>query len=169
MHDTPVTPARPQGRNLTKAERDDLIVSIVTRLQKGYASNYRLARDLKVNDRTIQKLRPMADAIITEQIPDRGIIRSLEIAKTYEMVAYLADLLEKEKDHKRKMDISRSMLGWSKHMALITGLNVETKINVNQKQLVITRAHPDAVKKALNGDNDVQRIQAESEQVIKNL
>lgn len=160
---------RKRGQRLSKAERDDLIIELVKHLAARYDNTHQLAKRFNVDETTIDRLRPVVDKIIANSIPDRNIIRSLEISRTYEMMGKLADMFEKAKPENSKLNITHAMLGWSKHMALITGLNVETKVNVNQKQLVITRAHPDAVKKALNGHEDIERIQIESERVIKNL
>lgn len=164
---------RKNGERLTRQERDDLIIELVKCLQNGHTSTYELAQLLKISGPTVDRLRPMADKIIINTLPDRNTIRALEIQRTYRMIEKLSLAFDGEKkyrpSHKMRMDISARILGFSKHLALITGLNVETKVNVNQKQLVITRAHPDAVKKALNNDTDIERIQIESEQTIKNL
>lgn len=168
--DTGVIRKRKHGERLTKAERDDLIIELVKALQNGHTSTYELAKLLKVSGSTVDRLRPMADKVLLTTLPDRNTVRALEIQRTYRSMERLAMKLSNEKlalDSYLRID--KSMQGWSKHLALITGLNIETKVNVNQKQLVITRAHPEAVKKALNGDNDVERIQIEAEQTIKNL
>lgn len=144
------TPAkRPVGQRLTKGERDQLLVDMVGLLQTGYATNRQLAATLHVNPKTAEKLRPLADQIIAQDTPDRNIIRNLSVRRATTMIERLVNKLD-DLSLSDELKVHDKIVKYSQHLALITGLNVETKINIDHKKLVITRAHPDALRKAID-------------------
>lgn len=134
---------------MTATERSDLLADLVDHLLAGVYSDNGLAKLCKVDRDTVKRYKPAAFKIIANTQVDQNQIRTLEIQRTYTRI----DTLYKELDQKKlsvkdKMAIHNQIAKAESHLALITGLNVQTTINVNRKQLVITRAHPADVKKA---------------------
>lgn len=146
------------GKRLSKAERDQLLIDLINLLQTGYATNHKLAELLKVNDRTVAKLRPVADQIIAMNTPDRNIIRNLAVSRATKMIERLVGIVENTETPlaiDKELKVHDKIVRYSQHLALITGLNTEVHVNVDAKKLVITRAHPSAVKKALKETNAI--------------
>lgn len=143
-----ITPKK-RGQQLQNAERLIVIAKLVEELSNGYMSTYALSKKLRLNRATIEAYRPLADKLITETRLDRGVIRNLQVRRTYKLIEMLMDDLKKIDS--TPLDVSTKMATKSKiysqiakfsqHLALITGLNVETQVNVNPKQLVIIRAN----------------------------
>lgn len=129
-----------RGQALTNAQKATLIDKMLTKLESGYMSTNQLAKELQVSRRTIDRFRPMVDKRIADKQPDRSIIRNLQIQRTYKIIEMLMNDLNKTKDDKTRQGYYNQIAKFSSHLALITGLNIETQINVNQDQLVIIRA-----------------------------
>jgi len=142
------TAIRPRSQQMTSPERADLIASLVEHMLKGLYSDNKLAELCQVDRRTITRYKPAAIKIIGATKIDRANVRALQIQRVYTRLERLNAEFETEMTLKERMAVHGQITKLEQHLALITGLNVETKINVDHKQLVITRAHPSAVKKA---------------------
>ena len=145
------TAIRKQGTRLTKVERQELLLGLIDALQSGYMSKLSLARKLNVSRQTIDSLMPEAEAVFATVTKDRNIIRNLQVQRTYAMIDRLAGKLDNE-EHlptlKEELAIHDKIIKYGQHLALITGLNVETHINVDSKQLVIIRPATEPSKDA---------------------
>ena len=84
-------------------------------------------------------MRPTADELIGKMKLDRNAIRVLQIRRTYQLIEGLMTDLKGADTIKEKSMLYGNIFKFSSHLALITGLNVETQVNVDQKQLVIIR------------------------------
>lgn len=145
------TAIRKQGTRLTKIERQQLLLELIDALQSGYMSKLSLARKLNVSRQTIDSLLPEAEAVFATVTKDRNIIRNLQVQRTYAMIDRLSTKLDDEEHKpslKEELAIHDKIIKYGQHLALITGLNVETHINVDHKQLVIIRPAQDANKPA---------------------
>lgn len=148
MDTTQVIAKKPQGKKLVNAERTVLIAKMVELLGQGYMSTYALAKQLNVSRITIDSYRPLVDNIIANTKIDRNVIRNLQLKRTYQIIEQLMDEL-KAKDSKgnstltikEKTALYNSIYKFSSHLALITGLNVETHVNIDPTKLVIIRAN----------------------------
>lgn len=133
--------ARPHGRTLSVAERNVLIAKMLDKLCEGYISTYKLAKDLRVNRSTIESYRPLVDKIIADTKLDRNVIRNLQVRRTYELIEQLMMDLKASHSVKDRALIYASIYKFSSHLALITGLNVETQVHVDPTKLVIIRSN----------------------------
>jgi hypothetical protein len=132
---------RSKGQRLQNAERLVLIGKLVDMLSEGYMSTYKLSKQLRIPKQTIETYRPLADKLIAENKIDRNVIRNLQIKRTYLIIEHLMEDLKQARDIKSKSLIYGSIYKFSSHLALITGLNVETHVNVDPTKLVIIRSN----------------------------
>lgn len=140
-----------RGQQLQNAERLVLIGKLVDLLSEGYMSTYALSKRLKIPKQTIDTYRPLADKLIAESTLDRNVIRNLQIKRTYLLIEELmTDLKQKKLSVKEKSLIYGSIYKFSSHLALITGLNVETHVNIDPTKLVIIRSNKAKVSDRLN-------------------
>ena len=129
-----------QGERLVNAERTVLISKLVDLLCEGYISTNSLSKKLKVSRDTIETYRPLADELIGKLKLDRNVIRNLQIRRTYELIEGLIGELKQAKTAKDKTLFYNQIYKFSSHLALITGLNVETHVNIDPQKLVIIRS-----------------------------
>lgn len=128
-------------KQLQIAERNVLIAKMVDLLGEGWISSGKLAKQLRVNRATIESYRPLVDEIISKTKIDRNVIRNLQLKRTYLLIEKLMEDLNAARDLKEKSLIYNSIYKFSSHLALITGLNVETHVNIDPTKLVIIRAN----------------------------
>lgn len=146
------------GRQLTVAKRNVLISKMIDHMVEGYTSTHSLAKKLRVDRRTIDRYKPFADEIIAKSKFDRNAIRALQIRRTYTIIESLMNELNdlnktylrldehgkkvhyKSSSVKERVAIYGQIFKFSSHLALITGLNVETQVHVDAKKLVIVRS-----------------------------
>jgi hypothetical protein len=133
--------SKPNGGRLTNAKRTVLIAKMFDALSNGYMSTYALSKQLKVNRVTIDSYRPLVDELIGKQKIERNVIRNLQLKRTYNIIEMLMDDLKRSTDDKVRHGYYNQIAKFSQHLALITGLNIETQVNVDQHQLVIIRAN----------------------------
>lgn len=144
------------GQRLTNAKRTVLIAKMFDALTQGYMSSYALSKQLKVSIPTIDSYRPLVDELIGKQKIERNVIRNLELQRAYKIIEMLmVDLQDIDNTYKEverttrsidskiktKTNIYNQIAKHSSRIALITGLNIETQVNVDQHQLVIIRAN----------------------------
>ncbi|HKR81395.1 MAG TPA: hypothetical protein VJR27_00130 [Candidatus Saccharimonadales bacterium] len=130
---------RRRGQQLSTAEKMQLTQELVKLLEQGYKSDLALAKELGVNTTTIRRYKPYADEIIRNTKLDRNFLRNLQIQRTQRLIERLAiDLDNAETAHEKSM-IHNNIIKYFQHLALITGLNVETQVHVDPKKLVIIR------------------------------
>jgi hypothetical protein len=148
------------GHQMVQAKRMILIGKMYDLLTSGYMTTYALSRELGVSRKAIDLYRPLVDDLISKSKLDRTVIRNLELQRAYRVIEKLMeDLNEIEEAYKplvggdalnaasyidRKIKaktlIYNQIAKHSSRTALITGLNIETQVNVDQHQLVIIRA-----------------------------
>jgi hypothetical protein len=129
------------GQRLVNAERTLLISKMLDLLCNGYISTNALAKQLKVSRDTVATYRPVVDDLIGKQKFDRNIIRNLQLQRTYNILEQLMIDLKAAKEVDDRAKIYGSIYKFSSHLALITGLNVETHVTVDPTKLVIIRAN----------------------------
>lgn len=144
MDVSPVISKKKSGQQLVNAERNVLISKLVDYLCEGYMSTNSLARKMGVSRVTIEKYRPLADELIGKMKLDRNVIRNLQIRRTYELIEQLMSDLKAITPSidtvKPRAQIYANIFKFSSHLALITGLNVETTVNIDPQKLVIIRS-----------------------------
>jgi hypothetical protein len=140
MDTTAVTAPKKPGEQLKTAERLVLVSKILDELSAGYMSTYALAKKLRTSKQTIDRYRPLADKIIAEQKLDRNVIRNLQIKRTYVLIEQLMEDLKASKEAKDRALYYNQIYKFSSHLALITGLNVETHVIADPTKLVIIRS-----------------------------
>lgn len=149
MKTTTLTDHRP-GQQMLAAERVEFVAKLVEIMLTGLYSDNKLAQMLKADRTTVNKYKPAALKLITAAKLDQSNIRALQVQRAYNRIERLTlELDDKHLTVKDRMAVHNQITKLEQHLALITGLNVETKINVDHKKLVIVRAHPDSIKKAL--------------------
>lgn len=141
MDIAPVLDKKKRGQQLVNAERQVLISKIVDMLCEGYMSTHALSKKLRVARGTIEAYRPIADELIAKMKLDRNVIRNLQVRRTYELIEQLMTDLKATKDAKERSMVYGNIYKFSSHLALITGLNVETHVTVDPTKLVIIRAN----------------------------
>lgn len=135
------------GQKMTISERQELIGCLVDELTTGMYSDRELSRKLNVGRSQIVKYKPYALKLIATTKIDRPSIRVLQIQRVYNRIEQLNNEFQPNQSIKDKMSIHNQLTKLEQHLAMIAGLNIETQININQKQLVITRANPKDVRK----------------------
>lgn len=141
MEVTEELPKLKRGQQLVNAQRLIVIAKLVEELSKGYMSTYALSKKLKLSKDMINIYRPLADKLIAEHSFDRNVVRNLEVKRTYQLIEYLMDDLKSTKVLRDKIMIHGAIYKHSSHLALITGLNVETHVNIDPTKLVIIRSN----------------------------
>lgn len=140
-----------QGQGLNVEQRNDLVANLVEEMLKGYQSDRKLSTILKVSRKTVVRYKHLAMKLIAAAKLDQPQVRALQMQRLYQDMENLTTELKAEGlTVKDKMSIYNQRAKINQQIALIAGLNIETKINIDHKKLVITRAHPDAIKKALH-------------------
>ena len=137
-NDPPKTP-RKRGEQMTIAARNVLIAKVLDYMSEGVMSTRELAKRTGVSRPTIDRIRPLVDEIIGRDKIDRNIIRNLQIRRTYELIEMLMNDLKLCQSIKERSIIYGNIFKFSSHLALITGLNIETQVNLDAKQLVVIR------------------------------
>lgn len=150
MDNTQVLEPKRNGQRLVNAERLVLVSKMVDLLCEGYQSTFMLSKKLRVSRPTIEAYRPLADEMIGKLKLDRNVIRNLQVRRTYELIEQLMMDLKATKGVKERSLIYGSIYKFSSHLALITGLNVETHVNIDPTKLVIIRANQKHTKDRLN-------------------
>lgn len=151
MDESVLSARKGSDRQLTVVERNVLIAKLVDKLSEGYLSTHALSKQLKVTRATIDRYRPLADELIGKFKFDRNIIRNLQLKRTYLIIEQLMqDLSDKKLSVKEKSLIYGSIYKFSSHLALITGLNVETHVNIDPTKLVIIRSNKKHVEDRVN-------------------
>ena len=158
MNGTTDTVRLTTGKQLTVARRNALISKMIDYMVEGYTSTNSLAKKLNCTRRTVDRYKPFADELISKQKFDRNAIRALQIRRTYQIIESLMDELKdlnevittvddqgnehsyKRSSVKERTAIYSQIFKFSSHLALITGLNVETQVHVDAKKLVIVRS-----------------------------
>jgi|SRR5947207_5587742 len=140
MDKTALLPKKKRGQQLVNAERNILIAKLVDHLCEGYMSTHALSKKLRVARGTIETYRPLADEIIAKTKLDRNVIRNLQLRRTYQLIEQLMEDLRQTNSVKERALIYNSIYKFSSHLALITGLNVETHVTVDPTKLVIIRS-----------------------------
>lgn len=130
-----------RGQQLTVVERNITISKMIDLLCEGYMSTNALSKKLRIARGTVEAYRPLADEVIAKLKLDRNVIRNLQVRRTYELIEQLMSDLKECKDTKERSMIYGSIYKFSSHLALITGLNVETHVTVDPTKLVIIRAN----------------------------
>lgn len=130
-----------RGQQLTVIERNVVIAKMIDLLCEGYHSTYQLSKKLRIARGTVESYRPLADKIIADMKLDRNVIRNLQVKRTYEIIEQLMVDLKSSSSTKDRALIYASIYKFSSHLALITGLNVETHVTVDPTKLVIIRSN----------------------------
>lgn len=144
-----------RGQQLVNAERIVLIGKLVDTLSEGYITTNALAKKLGVSRTTIDVYRPLADKLIAENKWDRNVIRNLQIKRTYKLIEALMEDLKTAVGAKDRSLYYNQIYKFSSHLALITGLNVETTVHIDPHKLVIIRAnHQEKQDKVLISSSD---------------
>jgi hypothetical protein len=152
--------------NLSVARRVVLIGKLFDAMTEGYQSTNALSKRLGVSRPTIDRYRPVVDDLITKTKLDRTQIRNLELQRAYKIIEMLMDDLNKSVEHKDRIGYYNQIAKHSSRIALITGLNVETQVTIDQKQLVIIRA--DTNKKPVIKMNDTDNSILQTEDILGN-
>lgn len=148
MDETALKDRQGSSKALKVAERNVLISKLIDHLCEGYISTNALAKKLRVSRGTIERYRPLADDIIAKTKLDRNVIRNLQVRRTYELIEMLMDDLKASSGAKDRSAYYNQIYKFSSHLALITGLNVETTVHIDPQKLVIIRANPNKKLKA---------------------
>ena len=128
------------GQQLDNAKRLIVISKLVDYLSQGYYTTNALSKKTGLTRKMIDTYRPLADELISKQVLNRNNIRNLQVQRTYALIEQLMQDLKTCTSIKEKTLIYNQIAKFSQHLALITGLNVETHVNVDYQQLVIVRA-----------------------------
>ena len=110
-------------------------------MAEGYYSTNALSKKLRVSRSTIDTYRPLVDQLIAKTKVDRNAIRALQIRRTYELIELMMEDLKQAETIKERSLIYGNIHKMSSHLALITGLNVETQVHVDPTKLVIIRSN----------------------------
>ena len=130
-----------RGQQLVQAERNVLMSKMLDLMTEGYVSTYMLSKKCHVSRDTIDRYRPLVDELIAKTKINRNAIRSLQIRRTYNIIEMLMEDLKTAVGAKDRSAYYNQIFKFSSHLALITGLNVETQVNIDPTKLVIIRSN----------------------------
>lgn len=150
MVTTETLPKLKRGEKMNTTQKLVTLGKLIDYLSQGYYSTNELAQLTGLSRRTIDKYREEADRIIGSQKLDRNVIRSLQLKRTYNIIEMLMQDLKRCETIKEKTLIYSQIAKFSQHLALITGLNIETHVNVDHQQLVIIRADNNKAPKVID-------------------
>lgn len=151
MDKTGIMPKKKRGQQLVNAERNVLISKLIDLMTEGYHSTNSLSKKLRVSRGTIENYKPLANELIAKMNFDRNTVRNLQIKRTYELIEQLIEDLKSiklDKTNPQTLAVSvksRALIysnihKFNSHLALITGLNIETHVTLDPTKLVIIRA-----------------------------
>jgi hypothetical protein len=158
METTPVISKKKRGEQLLQAERNVLISKLIDKLCEGYTTTHALSKELRVSRDTIDRYRAAADEIIRKFKLDRNVIRNLQVKRTYKIIEQLMEDLKSTSRVSERTQLYNQIYKFSSHLALITGLNVETTVHVDPTKLVIIRANHDKKKQPIITVDDVDTV-----------
>lgn len=163
MNGTTELTRQKSGQRLTNTKRLVVIGKLIDHLSQGYYTTNELSRITGLTRKMVDTYRPVADDLIAKKTLNRNNIRNLQITRTYNIIEKLMGELDLCESIKEKTLIYNQIAKFSQHLALITGLNVETHVNVDHAQLVIVRADNGKKPVMLNEtqDNEKQHTEAE--------
>lgn len=159
MKNSSVLTKNPVGKTLTNAKRQVIISKLYDTMLEGYHTTSEISRKTGITRLTVDRYRGLVDELIGKQKIDRNVIRNLQIRRTYQIIESLMLELEdlnktitientdgteftrKVSSVKERTAIYSQIAKFSQHLALITGLNIETTVNVDHSKLVIIRAN----------------------------
>ena len=165
MNGTDALTRQKPGERLTNAKRLVVISKLIDHLQQGYYTTNELSRITGLTRKMIDTYRSVADDVISKQTLNRNNIRNLQIKRTYNMIEMLMNDLKLCDGIKQKTLIYNQIAKFSQHLALITGLNVETHVNVDHQQLVIVRADNGKKPIMLNETQDTEKQVIDSQPI----
>jgi hypothetical protein len=149
--------ARKRGQNLTVERQQVIIGKLMDKMIEGYHSTSELARETGVSRPTVDRYRPIVDELIGKTRIDRNAIRALQIRRTYTIIEQLMNDLKHASGYKERAAYYSQIYKFSSHLALITGLNVETQVHVDAKKLVVIRSNESS--KVQNERDDVSEAE----------
>jgi hypothetical protein len=104
----------------------------------------------------VENYKPLANELIGKMKIDRNAIRALQIRRTYEIIEGLMEELRESRriggkgngedgggGIKDRALLYNQIYKFSSHLALITGLNIETQVQIDPQKLVIIRSKKD--------------------------
>jgi hypothetical protein len=141
MNSTSLEARKGSKKPLQVAERNVLISKMIDKLTAGYISTNALAKECRVSRETIERYRPLCDELIGKMNLDRNVVRNLQVKRTYDIIEQLMEDLKSSSSTADRAKIYASIYRFSSHLALITGLNVETHVNIDPTKLVIIRSN----------------------------
>jgi hypothetical protein len=159
MQTTEAIAKRKQGQQMLTDEKMALTDQIYEEMEQGYHSINALSERLRVNRTTIRRYKPFAQKRFEAVKVNRAAIRTLEISRANRHREWLMNELTGCTSIKEKMSVSNQITKVSQLIALLSGISIEAKVTQynDPKQLVIVRAHPDAVKSTM------QEVEAEND------
>jgi hypothetical protein len=157
------------GYQLTTDQRHNLINDLMDILLEGYQSDHQLSERLGYSRNTIAKYKKFAIKLLSKNVMARPQIRALQLSRAYQDIENLTkELQQPNLTISDKMSIYAQKNNVNKHIALIAGLNIETKVSVDHKQLVITRANPEETRKIVESGNvTVEAVDTNEEEEIE--
>ena len=134
------TTKRKRGTHLLSDDKLRLTFSIVDLLEEGYTSENSIAKKLRVNTTTIRRYKPYALAVIGRAKLDRNTIRNKQIARTYRIIEQLTEDLQTAQSVKDRCLLYGTIVKYSNHLALITGLGYDNQVQqADPQRLVVIR------------------------------
>lgn len=141
MDDSTVLTIKSNGKRLVNAERMVLVSKLMDFMSEGLYTDSELAKMTGTTRTTVARYKPFVDELIAKSKIDRNVIRNLQIRRTYTIIENLMIDLRSITEIKNKTLIYNQIYKFSSHLALITGLNVETHVTIDPTKLVIIRSN----------------------------
>lgn len=130
-----------RGQQLLIAERNVIISKMIDILCEGYTSTNAISKRLRIARGTVELYRPLVDEIIRKTKIDRNVVRNLQVRRTYELIEMLMNDLKATNKVAERAQLYNQIYKFSSHLAQITGINVETHVNIDHQKLVIIRSN----------------------------
>lgn len=123
-------------------------------LTMGVPSQRQMAIELNTTHTTIKKYLPLARQLLNAMVPNRDDYRAEHIARLRYLCRKAMDDLDKCEKPYERAHLYRVVGQFMGQLALVTGLNVETTVNVEAQPLVIIR-NPEAQQVKTGQDGTV--------------
>ena len=146
---------------LNQTERVTLTDNIYEAMERGVHSVNGLSKELGVARTTIRRYKPYADKRYEAIKINKPGLRALELHRAMRHREWLIERLEACKTIKEQMAVSNQIAKFSQLIAITGGIGTEAKnvTNIDYKQLVITRSHPDEYRQTLEEQNRLNNNQ----------
>lgn len=135
------TAERKANGQLTVAGNVKVLAKVIDQLEQGYDTPGIIAKNLNIDHDAAKQYKKLAMEYFMGEGINRAAIRALQLSRANRYVQSLLNQITPDTTLTQRLQIHDRVIKWYQHIASITGLNIETTVNVDAtKPLVIIRS-----------------------------